>query len=146
MSQGAQTTAPEQAKPGTNYVAFAIKTIILAIVVSLAIVYMAESIMSMVVEAVDLQPVKTRLRKVTDDERVKIRLKGFLTTNPAVHYRVSQIEEQRGNLANAIDEIELAVGLLELHSSDRSAKDRYMARLKELKRKLEAQALATGQR
>lgn len=146
MSQGMETAAQQKDEPGSKYVAFAIKVIIVAIVVSVAIVNITESIVTTVIESVDLQPIKTTLRGVTNDERVKIRLKGLLTTNPAVHYRVSQIEEQNGNLANAIDEMELAVGLLDLHSTDRAAKDRYLARLRELKRKLEAQAPASAQR
>ena len=84
-----------------------------------------------------LRDVKQSLRKEFRSEVTRIRLIGFFTTNPAVHMRESQIAERKGNIADAIDEIELALGLLELHSTDKEAKQRYLTRLAELKKKQE---------
>jgi hypothetical protein len=76
---------------------------------------------------------KTELRK----EKTRLRLVGLFTPNPQVHYRVSYIDEQFGNLKGAIDEIDLAIGLLELHGADKSVRDRYARRLEELRKKAE---------
>ena len=79
--------------------------------------------------------VKNELRK--DENR--IRLKGLFTTNPAVHMKVSYLKEQAGDIKGAVMEIELAIGLLELHSADKAVISRYQARLDELRKKMPAQ-------
>ena len=83
-----------------------------------------------------LVPVKEQLKKELQRDRTRVRLLGLFTTNPHAHYRMSYIEEQAGNIKDAIEEIEFAIGLLELHSPDKSVKERYQNRLGELKRKL----------
>jgi len=65
---------------------------------------------------------------------------GF-TTNRAVHWRISLIEERKNNLKAAIDEIELALGLLKLHSANSAIKERDLARLQDLNRSLKASVL-----
>jgi len=139
MSQETEPVTSRQQRPGSNYVNFTVKVVIATIAISLGLAYVADSIVDSIVNTVDIQPIKSKLRKALSEERTRIRLKGLLTTNPAVNYRVSLIEENKGNLEAAIDEIELALGLLELHSADRATKDKYVSRLQELKRKLGAQ-------
>ena len=135
MSQDTEAKpTPRQGKLGSNYLSFAIKTLIATIFVSLGFLFVASSIVDMF----DLQPVRNGLRKALGEEKTRIRLTGLLTTNPAVHYRVSLIEERDGNMNAAIDELELALGLLELHSVDRATREKYQSRLQELKRKLNA--------
>ena len=72
----------------------------------------------------------------------KLRLTGLFTTNPAVHMKVSYLREEAGDIKGAMMEIELAIGLLELHSAERAVRSRYEARLEELRRKLPAPAPA----
>lgn len=69
-------------------------------------------------------------------DRNRIRLVGFLTHNPQVHYKISLLDEQAGRLDSAIEEIELALGLFELGSANNPARQRYIKRLNELKQKL----------
>jgi hypothetical protein len=46
------------------------------------------------------------------------------------------MEEKDGKLENAIEEIELALGLFELHPENIAAREKYIHRLKDLKQKL----------
>jgi hypothetical protein len=79
-----------------------------------------------------------------EKDRNRIRLVGFLTHNPYVHYRISQIEEQAGRLDSAVEEIELALGLFELGPPNNPAKEKYLKRLNELQRKKHQAALPRG--
>ena len=129
----------EMKKSSGGYGGFAIKVVIVTIAISLGVIFVIDSIVETITSAmtsVDTQSLKTRLQNAVREEKTRVRLKGLLTNNPAVHLRVSIMEEEKGNIPTAIEEIELAIGLLELHSADRAAKDRYVARLQELKRKL----------
>lgn len=131
MSNSAVQPKTDDHASSNDYLDFAIKTVIAVVVVSFGL----GILVSIVATAIDLAPVKTSIRKAANEERTRIRLKGLLTTNPAVHYRISEIEEGKGNLRNAIEEIELGIGLLELHSTDRAAKERFARRLNSLKAK-----------
>jgi hypothetical protein len=128
--------------PQNNYIGFAVKAAIVTVAVALGLTYVADSILDSVVGSVNLQPLKEKVRTAVRDEKTRIRLKGLLTNNPAVHYRVAAIEEAKGNLDAAIEEIDLALGLLELHGADRTAREKYQTRLQELKRKQAAQPAA----
>jgi len=128
MSEESAPAAPSPKNAGENYWSFTIKVAIVAAVVGLGVVLVAESMVDALV------PIKNKLK----DQKTKLRVKGLFLTNPAVSYRISFIQEHEGNLDAAVLEMELAMGLLELHSSDRAAKERYAARLQELKNKLAA--------
>lgn len=84
----------------------------------------------------DLRSIADSIKREVRQEHTRLRLTGLLTTNPQVHMRVSYIKESSGDIRGAIDEIDLAIGLLELHSTDKAAKDRYRMRLEELRKKL----------
>ena len=127
----ANSTTPE---PGNPYVAFAIKTAIVVTIVAVGTVLTASFLM----DSVDLDPLKASLKKTFREEKTRLRLRGLLTTNPAVHYKMSTILEQGGDIPQAIEEIELGIGLLELHSAEKSVRDRYAQRLTGLKSKLSA--------
>jgi hypothetical protein len=116
---------------GSTYLSFAIKT---ATVVLMASIGLAFSVI-IVIDAIDMRAVKESLRKPFQDERARLRLKGLFTTNPAVHYKMSLLEEQRGRIGDAIEELELGIGLLELHSADKAVKERFIQRLNALKAK-----------
>ncbi len=111
--------------PSSGLVPFALRAMIVAIAIAGAIAALLP----------DIRPSIESLKRALREESVRVRLTGLLTNNPAVHWRMSQIEEGKGNLANAIIEIELALGLLELHSANKSVVDRYSNRLKELQAK-----------
>lgn len=140
MSQAIEQTAPPQPARGTNYVGFAVKVAIVTVAVALGITYVADTILESVGNTVKLQPLKEKVRKAVRDEKTRVRLKGLLTNNPAVHYRVAAIAEAKGQYEAAIEEIELALGLLELHAVDRVTRDKYQSRLADLERKQSAQA------
>lgn len=135
MSQESKPAASHRSR---DYAAIAVKTAIVTFIVSVGLIFVVSS----TAELFDQQPLKAGIRKALKDEKTRFRVKGLLTTNPAVHWRVSLIEEHDGNLKAAIDEIELALGLLELHSAHRAVKEKYLARLQELNRKLKASGLA----
>ena len=65
----------------------------------------------------------------------RIRLLEMTTFNPYVFYKVSQIKEQDRDLDGAIEEMELAIGLLSMWSTDEKMKKVYQARLDSLKAK-----------
>lgn len=69
------------------------------------------------------------------NEGVQIRLKGFLSANPAAHYRLASMYEQKGSMSAAVLEMELAIGLLEMHSSEKVVLARYLKRLNDLRDK-----------
>jgi hypothetical protein len=66
------------------------------------------------------------------DERVKLYVLGLIQ-NPAALYKMSEIDAENGRMENAIRNIELAIGLLEMHGADKVVIKRYSDRLKEFK-------------
>ena len=66
------------------------------------------------------------------NERTKLYILS-LVQNPAVLFKTSEIAEREGALDSAIRDIELAIGLLELHGADKQVIKRYNARLDMLK-------------
>ena len=67
-------------------------------------------------------------------ERTKLYLLGIVQ-NPAVLYMTSELAERNGFLDSAKRDMELAVGLVELHSADKRAAKRYYDRLEMLNAK-----------
>jgi hypothetical protein len=129
----------DRATPTSGLVPFALRATIVAIVI-------AGTISALLPEVPDFRPRIESIKRALREESVRVRLTGLLTNNPAVHWRMSQIEEGKGNLATAIIEIELAIGLLELHSANKSVVDRYSNRLKELQAKSAANKPVMGDR
>jgi hypothetical protein len=126
----------EQSAPSSGLVPFALRAMIIAIAIAGAISALLP----------DIRPSIESLKRALREESVRVRLTGLLTNNPAVHWRMSQIEEGKGNLATAIIEIELAIGLLELHSANKAVVDRYSNRLKELQAKSVAKHPVAGEK
>lgn len=75
------------------------------------------------------QPIKRLLT-----ERNKILLLG-LVQNPAALYKASELAEKQGFPDAALRDMELAVGLVELHTTDKRVAKRYYDRLEALKSK-----------
>ncbi len=61
---------------------------------------------------------------------------GALSENPESHYRLSLVEEADGNLEKAIDEMDLALGLLELAPRETRQHSAYSQRRDSLKQLL----------
>lgn len=76
-----------------------------------------------------------RINKELENDRSRLRLAGFLSRNPYVHYRISMLEENAGRLDRAIEEIELALGLFELSPANNPTRGKYQNRLNELNSK-----------
>lgn len=114
-----------------NLALFTLRCVIFAGILGLGLAFSVKSVL----KSIDTRATVQNLQRELRDEKTRIRLTG-LTSNPQVHYRVAQIEEEKGNLRGAILEMELGLGLLELHNSDRAVRERYARRLEELKRKL----------
>jgi len=130
--------SPDQTAPKSGLVSFALRATIVAIVIAGAISAFLPDIQSL------KQVLRGEVKRALQNESVRIRLTGIATNNPAVHWRMSLIEESRGNFDLAVTEIELAIGLLELHSANKAVIDRYDGRLKELERKSVARQTAAG--
>lgn len=123
-----------------EYVSFAVKSAIFsAVFAGVFSVGLIITLGAIVPDAYTLKEsvsaLKDYFRTELQRDKTRIRFTGLVTNNPAVHYKISLLEEEKGNLGGAIEEIELAIGLLEMHSADKSVRDRYARRLDELKRK-----------
>lgn len=132
---------PETLKrPPTPLSTFAVKAFVFSVIFS-AVFAVGLSI-SLNTVLPDVYSVERLLEKIggqvgseLEKDRNRIRLVGFLTHNPYVHYRISQLDERAGRLENAIEEIELALGLFELGPPNNPAREKYLKRLNELQRK-----------
>lgn len=123
MSDGTELAASGPQRPDRGYVGFTIKVETVPIAISVGLVLVLNSIVDTFVNTVDTRGVRTKLRTAFKDDKTLVRLKGLLTDNPAVNYRVSATEEAKENFDAAIEEIESALGLIELHASDRTTRE-----------------------
>lgn len=80
----------------------------------------------------DFSAVAYSVRKAAKDEKTRTLLLSFIE-NPAALYRASEIDEKNGKLASAVMEMELAIGLLEMHNANQQVINRYTLRLNKLK-------------
>ena len=75
---------------------------------------------------------KHSLTKTFKEEKTKVLMLSFIQ-NPEALYKLSEIEERKGSIRSAIRDVELAMGLLEMHGADRQAVKRYSNRVIQLK-------------
>ena len=75
---------------------------------------------------------KDRLARTFGNERAKLYILSFVQ-NPAALYKTSEIAEREARLDSAVRDMELAIGLLEMHGADKQAIKRYNDRLDKLK-------------
>lgn len=75
---------------------------------------------------------KVKVANALKDERTKLYILSFVQ-NPVALYKTSEIAERDGKLDNAMRDMELAVGLLEMHGADKQVIKRYNDRLDKLK-------------
>lgn len=73
--------------------------------------------------------IKSKIDELRNMDSRRVRLLGMTTFNPYVFYKVSQIKEQDRDLDGAIEEMELAMGLLSMWSTDEKMKKAYQERL-----------------
>ncbi len=66
--------------------------------------------------------------------KTKLFLLSFVQ-NPQALLKISEIEESEGNIENAIREVELSIGLLEMHGANKQTIQNYTDRLNKLKAK-----------
>src|SRR4030066_1519440 len=83
----------------------------------------------------DFSAIKYSIKKAAKDEKTRTLLLSFVQ-NPAALYRASDIDEKNGKLNNSVMEMELAIGLLEMHNTRQQGIDRYSTRLNNLKAQL----------
>ena len=74
---------------------------------------------------------KAGVNNAVRDERNKLYALSFVQ-NPAALHKASEIEERNGKLSNAIRNMELAIGLLEMNGADKQVIKRYNDRLDKL--------------
>jgi hypothetical protein len=75
---------------------------------------------------------KVKVANAMKDERTKLYALSFVQ-NPAALYKTSELAERDGKLDNAMRDMELAIGLLEMHGADKAVIKRYSDRLEKLK-------------
>lgn len=123
---------------------FFIKVAVVTLAALLVIWYVAHSIEKATTNIVrnEIAPVlsaqldiKGKIDELRNMDSRRVRLLGMTTFNPYVFYKVSQIKEQDRDLDGAIEEMELAMGLLSMWSTDEKMKKAYRERLDYLKSK-----------
>jgi hypothetical protein len=81
-----------------------------------------------------LMPDFSSLQRLETDQNKLIAL-SFIQ-NPKALWKLSEAEESKGKLSNAVRYMELAIGLLEMHGSRGEIISKYETRMVELKNKL----------
>jgi len=83
-----------------------------------------------------IEVLRNKVGSLYQNEIYRIRILGLITYNPAVHYRASLLKEKSGDIRGAVEEMELALGLLSRDSADTEVKQSYKNRLAALKKAL----------
>jgi hypothetical protein len=69
--------------------------------------------------------------KLVKNERVRLYALGLIQ-NPAALYKASEVAEREGSMDVATRDMQLAIGLLELHNADKQVLKRYINRLEKI--------------
>lgn len=80
----------------------------------------------------DFSALNKSISKTLEQEKSKIILASFIQ-NPVALYKLSEFDEKDGKIGKAILEIELAIGLLEMHGASASTISKYQERIAFLK-------------
>lgn len=89
----------------------------------------------------DFSALAYSVKKAAKDEKTRTLLLSFIE-NPAALYRAAEIDEKNGKLASAAMEMELAIGLLEMHNTSPSVIKRYTTKLDQINAQLKLQSTA----
>lgn len=118
---------PNSSSPVVNIITFTIKAAIVFTLFLVAIVFLLP----------DFPALSFSIKKAARDEKIRVTLLSFIQ-NPAALYRDSEIDEKNGKLESAVMEMQMAIGLLEMHSANQSVIRRYASRLEKLELLLKA--------
>jgi hypothetical protein len=88
-------------------------------------------IVAAVVLMPDFSALSYSIKKAAKDEKTRVTLMSFIQ-NPAALYRASEIDEKAGKFNDAVMEMQLAIGLLEMHNANQLVIKRYTSRLDHL--------------
>ena len=119
-------------------VSFSVKAAILVFLISLGLKWVTPGFR----EALGEKAGKLARELARDETRII--LTGFFVSNPAVHWKISEFREKQFDYKRAQEEMELALGLFELHRGEPEARLRYIRRLEELKKAAARHAAANG--
>lgn len=103
-----------------DFVNFLLKTLVITAAIVSVIVF--------------ITPDFSGLQKLETEQNKLIALS--LIQNPRVLWKLSEADEIKGKIENAIRDMELAIGLLEMHGSSTEVRNKYDARLSELSKKI----------
>jgi hypothetical protein len=92
-------------------------------------------IIAMAVYMPDFSALSYSIKKEAKKEKTRVALMSFIQ-NPAALYRASEIDEKAGKLNDAVMEMQMAIGLLEMHSANQLVINRYTTRLDQLNSQL----------
>jgi hypothetical protein len=84
----------------------------------------------------DFSALSYSIKKEAKKEKTRVALMSFIQ-NPAALYRASEIDEKDGKLNDAAMEMQMAIGLLEMHNANQLVIKRYSTRLNHLNSQLE---------
>lgn len=85
----------------------------------------------------DVARVKGKLMRNFETEQAKLYILSFVQ-NPAALYKASEVAERESRMDSAVRDMELAIGLLEMHSADKLVIKRYYGRLEKLQTEAKA--------
>jgi hypothetical protein len=107
--------------PVSQLVIFSLKAAIISILFTVAAVILMP----------DFSALKYSIKKAAKVEKTRVSLMSFIQ-NPAALYRASEIDEKAGKFNDAVMEMQLAIGLLEMHNANQLVIKRYTTRLDHL--------------
>jgi hypothetical protein len=88
-------------------------------------------VVAVVVLMPDFSALSYSIKKAAKGEKARVALMSFIQ-NPAALFRASEIDEKAGKLNDAVMEMQLAIGLLEMHNANQLVIKRYTTRLDHL--------------
>ena len=115
-----------------NIKQFAIKAAIVFLLIVIASGYILQEVQSWKYSLMSYLP---KEMNYIPKEKNRVILLSFIQ-NPAALDKLSTLDEKDGNLENAVAELELAIGLLEMHGARQEVIGRYKAKLRELNGKM----------
>ncbi len=92
-------------------------------------------VVAIVIVVPDFPAMTIWIRKAAKDEKTRVALMSFIQ-NPAALYRASEIDEKNAKLDDAVMEMQMAIGLLEMHNANQLVIKRYTTRLDSLNSKI----------
>jgi hypothetical protein len=73
----------------------------------------------------NISKIGKNIKKEFEKDEARIRAKGLLTNNPEVHYKIALLEYKKNNYIDALEEVELGIGLLEMNNSNKEYKIKF---------------------